>query len=565
MQQKGRLLFLVVGLGLLFSVALSACGPAPVQQSPSSSGQATNQPKKGGTVSDGLYEEPDSLLSNASIETYSDLVDATIWAPLVYGNQQGVLQPGLLSEVPSTANGDISADAMHYTLKLRSGLEWSDGMPLTANDVVFTLNLWNNPAYGAKFNTVGIGYIDFTTLTAPNATTVTFTMKKVFVPLVAGQLADPNLAPMPQHIFGSMDPGSILKSTENFAPSVVSGPFMIPAGGRVKGDHINVVRNPKYFQAAQGLPYLDGIDFKIITDSSTVLTALQSHSIDTSWFLDSTKIDAYQQLQSQGFYKFYTDKYPATFEELLFNLKNPFLADLQVRKAISMAVDIDTIIQTVVPTNGQRTCDENVGTFAHEANLKCYTFDPTQAKSILMADGFTMGSDNYFQKGGKDLELRWSTTANNARRQQGQQIGQQNLKDIGIKIDIVNYPADTWFGTELPNGNFDIGEFANSLGYDPDNGSTWLSTQTPDKGGSNYGYYSNPQVDQDIQTEESSPDQATRLAAFKDFHQQLLKDLPAVYLYSFGDLAMARSNLQNYNISALGPSETWNVWQWWLS
>lgn len=553
MQHKGKQLFAVVGLGLLISFALSACGPTPVTTN-------SNQVKRGGTLTDGLYEEPDSLLSNASTETYSDLVDATIWTPLLYGDPQGNLHPGLLKEIPTVANGDISADGRHYTLKLRSGLEWSDGQPLTADDVVFTLKLWNNPAYGAKFNTVGLPYIDWSTLEAVDATTITFSMKQVFVPVINSQLADPNLAPMPKHIFGSMDPGSILKSDENFKPTVVSGPFMI--SDRVKGDHINVVKNPDYYQASAGYPYLDGIHFKIITDSSTVLTALQSGALDTSWFLDTTKLDSYKAING---YTLYTDKYPATFEEILFNLHNPILADLQVRKAISMAVDIDTIINQVLAGTGQRTCDEDVGTFAHEAKLTCYKFDPTQAKSILAADDWTAGSDGYLQKNGKELELRWSTTANNARRSQGEQIAQQNLKDVGIKIDIVNYSADTWFGTELPTGNFDIGEFANSLGYDPDNGSTWLSTQTPDKGGLNYGFYSSPQVDQDLQTEESSPDQNTRLKAFKDFHQQLLNDLPVVYLYSFGNLAMARNTVHNYDISSLGPSETWNVWTWWKS
>jgi peptide/nickel transport system substrate-binding protein len=551
MQRKSRLLFAVVGFGLLLSFALAACGPTPVT-TPSSN------IKKGGTLTDGLFEEPDSLLSNSSVETFSDLVDASIWTPLVYGDPEGQLHPGLLKEIPSVANGDISADALHYTLKLRSGLKWSDGQPLTADDVVFTLNLWNTPAYGAKFNLIGLPFIDFTTLKATDATTVTFTMKQVFVPLINAQLADPNLSPLPKHIFGSMDPASILKSNQNFMPTVSSGPFKV--SDRVKGDHITVVKNSNYWQADQGYPYLDSIVFKIIPDSGTVLTALQSGQIDTSWFLDITKQDSYKAIQG---YTYYTEKHPATFEEFLFNLHNPILADLQVRKAISMSVDIDSIITNVLKSTGQRTCDEDVGTFAHEANLNCYKFDPTTAKSILDADGWTVGSDGYRTKNGQTLELRWSTTANNARRQNGEQIAQSNLKDVGIKIDIINYPADTWFGSTLPSGDFDIGEFANSLGYDPDNASTWACNQTPDKGGSNYGFYCNKSVDTALNTEETNPDQNARLAAFKTFHQALLTDLPVVYLYSYGQQAMARNTVHNYELSALGPSETWNVWTWW--
>ncbi len=553
MQRKGTYLSLVVGLGLVLTFILSACGPTPVTTS-------SNTPKRGGTVTDGLFEEPDSLLSNGTNETFADLVDATIWAPLVYGDPEGVLHPGLLKEIPTVANGDISADALHYTLKLRDGLKWSDGQPLTADDVVFTMNLWNNPAYGAKTNTVGLPSIDWTTLKATDATTVTFSMKNVFVPIINAQLADPNLAPMPKHVFGSMDPASILKSTENFQPTVVSGPFKITE--RVKGDHINVVRNPNYFQAAQGYPYLDGINFKIIIDSSTILTALQSGSLDTSWFLDITKQDSYKALKG---YTYYTEKHSATFENIIFNLHDPTLADLQVRKAISMGLDIDTVISQVLKGTGQRTCDEDVGTFAHEDNLTCYKLDPAGAKQVLQADGYTMGSDGYFQKDGKTLELTWGTTANNARREQGEQIFQQNMKDIGIKIDIKNYPADAWFGTVLPSGDYQIGEFANSLGYDPDNASTWACNQTADKGGANWSYYCNPAVDAALKTEETNPDQNARLAAFKTFHQALLTDLPVVYLYAYGQQGIAKNTVHNYELSALGPSETWNVWTWWKS
>src|SRR5579859_2710868 len=551
MQRKGKLLFFVVGMGLILSFILTACGPTPTTSNSTS-------PKKGGTVTDGLFEEPDSLLSNGTNETFAVLVDATIWAPLVYGDPTGTLHAGILSEIPTVANGDISSDALHYTLKLRPNLKWSDGQPLTADDVIFTMNLWNNPNYGAKTDTVGLPFIDFSTLKATDATTVTFTMKQVFVPLINAQLADQALAPMPQHIFGSMDPASILKSTENFQPTVVSGPFKIT--DRVKGDHINVVRNPNYYQAAQGYPYLDGINFKIITDSSTILTALQSGSLDTSWFLDITKQDSYKAIPG---YTYYTEQHSATFENIIFNLHDPTLADLQIRKAISMSLDLDTVISQVLKGTGQRTCDEDVGTFAHEPNLTCYKFVPSGAKSVLMADGYTMGSDGYFQKGGKDLELTWGTTANNARRQQGEEIFQQNLKDVGIKIDIKNYPADAWFGTVLPSGQYQIGEFANSLGYDPDNASTWACNQTADKGGANWSFYCNPQVDAALQTEETNPDQNARIAAFHTFHEALLTDLPVVYLYAFGQQGIARNDIHNYVLSALGPSETWNVWTWW--
>ncbi len=553
MHRKRYLLLLSMSLGLLLGMVLAACGPTPTPTT------SSNTPKKGGTLTDGLFEEPDSLLPNSSIETYADLVDATIWAPLVYGDNKGVLQPGLLKEVPSLSNGGISQDGLTYTLKLRSGLQWSDGQPLTADDVVFTLNLWNNPAFGAKSSTTGLATIDFTTLTAVDSTTVKFSTKKVFAPMLTTQLEDPLLAPMPKHVFGTMDPASIQKSNENFQPSVVSGPFTIKE--RVKADHITVVRNDKYFLASQGYPYLDSIVFKIIPDASTVLTALQGGQIDTSWFLDITKLDSYKAISG-----YTVQNTPGSYEELLFNLHNPILNDLQVRKAITMALDVDSIIKVAVKGQAERTCDENIGTFAHDPTLKCYPFDVAGAKKLLDDDGWTVGSDGIRVKNGQRLALRWSTTQNNGRRQQGQTIGQSNLKDIGIDITIKNYPADTWFGSTLPSGDFDIGEYASGGSLDPDNPLTYLCSETPDKdpNGSNWGYYCSQTVDQAIATEEGTPDQAKRLDAFKTIHQALLTDLPAMFLYNYGSLSIARNNVHNYSPSPGGPSETWNVWTWWM-
>ena len=84
-----------------------------------------------------------------------------------------------------------------------------------------------------------------------------------------------------------MAPDQILKSADNLNPSVTSGPFMMSESK--PGDHFTVVRNPKYYLASQGYPYLDKIVFRLIPDQDTILKDFQSNSITSSWFLDVTK------------------------------------------------------------------------------------------------------------------------------------------------------------------------------------------------------------------------------------------------------------------------------------
>src|SRR5262245_57287832 len=117
---RPSLLMLSLSFFSVLIMLLSACG-APTTPSTPSSGQAV----KGGTWIDDLFEEPDSLIPNASSETFSDMVDTTIWAPLFYGDATGAINPGIATQVPTLQNGGISADLKTWKFTLRPGLKWS--------------------------------------------------------------------------------------------------------------------------------------------------------------------------------------------------------------------------------------------------------------------------------------------------------------------------------------------------------------------------------------------------------------------------------------------------------
>src|SRR6266702_2817702 len=119
----------LVGLLLVFS----ACGaPTP------GNSQVSSNPVKGGTWIDDLFEEPSSLIPNASAETFSDMVDQAIYAPLFVGDANCELTPGIATVIPTVANGGISADLKTWTFHLRPNLKCSDGQPLDARDVDFS-------------------------------------------------------------------------------------------------------------------------------------------------------------------------------------------------------------------------------------------------------------------------------------------------------------------------------------------------------------------------------------------------------------------------------------------
>lgn len=561
---KPSFLMLAFSVMSVLFLALSACG-ASGTPAPTNTG---GKPVKGGTWTDDLYEEPASLIPNGSAETYEALVNQSIYTPLFYGDTQGVVHPGLAREIPSQANGDVSNDLKTWTIKLRPGLQWSDGQPLNAEDVDFTWKLWNNPKFGA-YSTTGFNLIKSADVSSDNLS-ITFHLSAPFEPFVSIWTDGLTGAVLPKHVFASMSPDAILKSPQNLKPTATSGPFMVSEN--VVHDHITVVRNPKYYLASQGLPYLDKIVFRIVPDYDTILKDIQAGSIDSAWFLDVTKIPQYKAVSN---YTLYTTPGSAGFEAIYFNLHNPLLQDVNLRKAIAMAIDHNALIQTARRGAALPLCTDHPKSFnpGYQADAPCPKFDPTAANALLDQNGYTKGADGVRTKNGKRMEFLYSTTANNAWRAADELILQSNLKAIGIKLDIQNYPASTFFGDILPKGDvtkYGLAEFENTYNYDADDSSAFACNQVPTAAnsysGGNFSYWCDHATDPLFNQELSTTNVATRQDAFNKLHQIYLTEFPFITEYAPADVAMYKSSIaHNYAPGPMGASETVNVWQWWCT
>lgn len=556
----GRLLMALSLMGVLV-LLFSACGPSGATTPKASTG-----PVKGGTWIDDLYEEPDSLIPNGSVETFADLVDETIWTPVFIGNPDGSIKPALAADVPTLTNGEISADLKTWTFKLKPNLKWSDGQPLTAKDIDYTWKLWNNPAFGAK-QTSGLNLIKSADISSDNLS-ITFHLSQGYQPFLA-TWTDGLLAPLPEHVFSKISPADILKSSENHKPSVSSGPFTMT--DTQPGISYTASRNPYYYQAAQGLPYLDKLVFRITTNQDTILKDVQSGAVNSAWDLDVTKTSTYKTLTN---YKLTTAPAAAGFEAIFINTKNPLLQDVAVRKAIAQAIDRKQLITTARQGQAVSLCTDTPSALkpGYQADAPCPTYDPTAAKALLQNAGYKLGSDGVFAKNGKRLEFQYSSTSNNQWRAEDEDIIQSELKLIGIKIDISNYPASTFFGTFLPQGvvgKYDLAEYTQTYTYNADDAALMACDQIPTKannyGGENFSFYCNPAIAPLEKQEQSSADPTVRQDAFNKLHQIYLTEFPFVTLYAPEDLGIVKNTGQNYIIGDEGASETVNVASWYCT
>jgi peptide/nickel transport system substrate-binding protein len=251
------LLVFVISGGFLLSQTLSNQGGGP---------------SYGGKVSEGLVGQPQFINPVLSLTNNVDTdLSRIVYAQLLRYDQDQTLTPDLAESLPT-----VSADQKTYTLKLRSGLRWQDGKPLTADDVLFTIHTIQNADYESPLRPnwlrVRVEKIDDLTLT--------FVLREVSISFMNNF----TLAIMPKHIWEGLEPRNFRLADANLKP-VGSGPFVVrqirkTADGTVTS--MSLSPNSFYYQ---GRPYLDEITFKFYESYEQLVSAYQGREINSLGFL----------------------------------------------------------------------------------------------------------------------------------------------------------------------------------------------------------------------------------------------------------------------------------------
>ena len=521
-------------------------------------------PVRGGTLIDGLLEQPDHLLPNFSRRFAALLVQQVLFAPLFYSDDHGTIRPGLCEQVPTRRNGGISADGRSYTFRLRPNLRWSDGRPLTARDVDFSWRLWTNPQTAASVaSTLGFDRIGGTTIGA-DGRSITFRLVAPFAPFLATWSDAPG--PLPAHILARLRPRDILQGRFAQDPDVNSGPFTLSAAahGTVvpairQGSSIAVVRNRFYYRAAQGYPYLDAIVFRILRGRAALQAAIRAHAVDAAWLLPLAALDPLRALPG---YRVLPLR-DANWEAAIINLRRPLFQDVRIRQALQYGLDRSTLIDGIwrglaAPIGS----DQPLGSPVYTPQVAAYPYDPVLAGRLLDQAGWRLRVDGFRHRGTAILRLTYSTTFNNPWRHAGEAEVLNSYERLGIQVIVVNYPAQVFLTQVLPNGAFDLAENAFNNGLDPDDSAAFGTRFTYPRG-TNYGAYSNPEFDRMAAQELVTADPGARAALFVRMQRLLHDDAPVVWLYSPYDLAVVSRRVYNYRPSPFSQ-DTWNAWQWFL-
>lgn len=447
----------------------------------------------------------------------------------------------------------VEAD-LTYTFTLAGGVTFHDGVPFTADDVKFTLDLLLNEATASGYYSIFADRIASVAVTDP--TTVVITLKRP-VATFLNDLSAYSIGILPKHLLADVAPADLAASEFATAKPIGTGPFKLKEYR--PGEAVILEANADYHR---GAPKLEGVVLKLLKDSTVAYQQLKTGEVDVT----QISADFYEDAQSQNaFTPVVIDTFALNI--LGFNLDpatgSAALQDLNVRQAIAHAIDRQLIVDRIYSGLGTVA----VGTEPPPTGINddpskitvSYDYDPEKAAALLDEAGWTKGSGDFRQKDGQELEIVGLGNAT-AKTGEGALLAiQEFLAAVGIKLTPL-FETDTFWDTLLAH-TYDLALVNFTFPADPDQSLAWSSTSF-----FNAWSYKSDEADALLTRGLETSDPAERKAIYIELQNLLLSDLPGYVLHFDQRVTGVNARVQNYRPSAVGyywathyDAPTWTV------
>ncbi len=444
-------LFSLLSIVLVFAVVLGACGaPAASPGAAPAAPAASDLPAAPGRGTDGtlsmLYWQAVSILNPYLSTGTKDFHAASlILEPLMWTDPDGVPVPNLVVDVPTLANGGVSEDLTTITYNLKEGVLWSDGTPFTSDDVVFTWQYCTNPETPCATisNYEGVTNVE---AVDPLTVLITFDAPKPFPYGPFNGMLSPILQ---KAQFGECVGAKAQECSEANTAPIGTGPYKVKEFRA--NDIVTYEVNPNFRIADQ--PHFAEVSMKGGGDAAAAARAvLETGEVDWGWNLQ-VEPAVLNPMAEKGLGTVYASR-GGLVERILINFTNPdpalgdnrsnwmadgstahpFLSDLNVRQALSMAIDRTVMAEQLYGFAGDPTCNIVSGPPAvvSTANDACLTQDIEGAKKLLEDNGWVdSNGDGVREKDGVELRVLYATSTNSV-RQKAQALVQQWWQEIGV-------------------------------------------------------------------------------------------------------------------------------------
>ncbi|MCC6315594.1 MAG: peptide ABC transporter substrate-binding protein [Thermomicrobiales bacterium] len=496
----------------------------------------------------------------------------------------GTLIPVLITEVPTVQNGLLAEDLGSVTYKLRDDIVWSDGEPLTADDVVFTWQWIMDPA-NASVSAGVYGIIKEITAEDAHTAKVTFTNPTAnwFEPHAGARWG----YVYPKHVLDVEDAAA---ANEAFLQKpVCTGPYVVDTFAA--NDQITYVINEKYREPTK--PYFSKINLKGGGDAASAARAvLQTGDFDFAWNVQVAP-DILAEMEKGG--KGHLVTAPGTSVERIqiqfadpnkevdgqraeMSTKHPFFSDKAVRQALNLSAQRDVISKELYGEGEPPTANILAGLPSMESPNTSWEWSVDKGAQLLEDAGWTMQGD-VRAKDGVELSMTYATTINDV-RQKTQAIIKQSLEKMGFKVQLIQIDAGIFFDGSPGNEQninhmyWDVDMYTNNAttpipvayminwyaGPDGEN----IAQKSNDWNGQNYQRYNNPEFDKLFEQVRLETDIEKAAQLFIQMNDILIDDVAVVPLVNRAADKYAISNTLNADNVAMSDFEYsyWNVANW---
>jgi len=531
-----------------------------------------------------LRGEPKTLNPLIAADARSREVIGVMQADLVHINRATQLTEPALAKA-----WKISPDGLAYTLVLRQGLEFSDGQPLDADDVIFTFRVYLDENVHAPQRDLLIVGGKPIAVRKVDPHTVVFQLAKTYG--VGERLFD-GLAILPRHLLekpyqeGNLGQiGSLATARDQWAGL---GPFRLKE--YVAGQRLVLERNPYYWKSdAKGnrLPYVDELVFLFVPNADAQVLKFQSGETDMISQLGAENFSVLSR-QQRGYTM--TDAGPGLeYNFLFFNLndagtktspetqrKQKWFRDVKFRQAVSTAVDREAIVRLVYQGRGsalwglvapgnRRWRNEKL---AHPARSL------ERARTLLKEAGFSWtngsnGESTLLDAGGKPVEFSILTSSSNADRAKMAALIQDDLKQLGMRVQVVPLESRSLLDRVTQSKEYDacmMGIASYDADPNPDV-SVWLSSGGLHLWNPSQAHPATPweaEIDRLIEEQMSARTFEQRKKIYDRAQEVLAENQPMIFLASPNILAGAKNSIGNFHPAVLEPYILWNVEQLYL-
>jgi peptide/nickel transport system substrate-binding protein len=501
----------------------------------------------GGAVVLALLSEPDTF--NPYLTTTADVDEMLKFIFPQLMEEQPDYSKGPPEFTPYAADSwETSADGLSITFHLNKDMAWGDGVPVTADDVKYSWETAKNADVAWVSNSIK-DFIDDVKVVDPKTVVLHYT--KVY----PYQIMDANDGfIIPKHVFSKI-PYKDWRTQASWTSQAALGAGPYQVAEYTPQERIVLKANPKYFK--KGLPRIQTVTFRIIKSHQAQRDALLSGGLDV--YQTVNPLEA-RRILDEGRFRLYNCR-SRGFTYIGWNCKKAPLDDPEVRRAMTLGIDREDLVEAAYVGYGDLCTSPILSTmWAHDETLQPWPYDTDEAEKVLQSRGWKRGGDGVYAKDGKRLSLTILTNSVNEIRKRICEKIQANLKLIGVemKIELVEPNQLT---ERLRNHEFEVEYGAWYVATKVDEKPTWHSS-SQGRDGYNWIAYTNPRVDEIIDTARTMSDFKAAKVLWKEFQQIIHKEQPYTFVAEPRQLNAYSKRIHGVLSAATTPY--FNVDEWWV-